>query len=636
MSKRKLSAINESLYEKNSEKKFRSEHPLRKASEHIKFDSIDSYSEESLSNSLSSLSIDDKEANHSNESDTESEYLDSITHDYQALLKNECNEDEFTQLNPLLDNLCQQMENKKITITKILKSNLLPEEKEKALELYGVLLESDQNTLEYIELHKLLQDMVAGSLSHLSSPDAIKSLKAYQQEILDETPSLDKIMAAKISRQDKMLCIQLFQTFYQLGLEAGGIYSADWFSLRKRIIDLLKNTIENQEEYDCLEKEETKLKSYHTTYHSSHESLKKNILLLDIDMKKKKKLYDMYEIMNHTEDERDRNKMLVKLKWLINLPYDKVSQVSFDVKDKLKVQQYCDAVYNHISTSIYGMNEVKEKLLIHINNRLFNKKTMSILALKGKPGVGKTKIIKALSEATGIPYSKLSLGGISDTTLIYGHNQVWENSSPGMIMQHMARTKCSDMIILLDEIDKLSNTEKGLEVQHALLHMLDQTQNNEFHDAYLDEFSHDISRIWFIATLNDDHALSGPLKDRLDIIDVPSYTKEESANIIIKHILPQANVKCGLNITDITISESAAYMLITKLLADIKKSGMRLVEKTINDLVLKLSYLNNSNTNVSFKLKDFNGFPYHVDKKTIKHLYPDQLKSSEIHHMMYS
>lgn len=628
MSKRKLSAINSYINEKLPEKKFRSEHPLRRASEHIKFDSIDS-EEDSLSNSMSSLSLSDTEDIQSEES----EYKPS---DYTTLLKKECNDDEFNQLNPLLDNLCQQMEDKKITISKILKSNLLSEEKEKALELYGALLELDQNTLDYIELHKLLQDMVAGSLSHLSSPEAIKSLKVYQQEILDETPSLDKIMAAKISRQDKMLTIQLFQTFYQLGLEAGGIYSADWFSLRKRIIDLLKNTIDNQEEYDCLEKEESKLKSYHTTYHSSHESLKKNILLLDIDMKRKKKLYDMYEIMNHTEDERDRNKLLVKLKWLINLPYDKVSQVSFDIKNKLKVQDYCDSVYNHITTSIYGMNEVKEKLLIHINNRLFNKKTMSILALKGKPGVGKTKIIKALSEATNIPYAKLSLGGISDTTLIYGHNQVWDNSGPGMIMQHMARTKCSDMIILLDEIDKLSNTEKGLEVQHALLHMLDQTQNNEFHDAYLDEFPHDISRIWFIATLNDDNALSGPLKDRLDIIDVPSYTKEETSNIIIKHILPQANIECGLKSTDITISESATYMLINKLMNDIKKSGMRLVEKTINDLVLKLSYLSNSNTNVSFKLNDFNGFPYRIEKKTIKQLYPDKLKSSDIHHMMYS
>jgi ATP-dependent Lon protease len=604
MSKRKLFIIEDEVPFKKTK--------YEQASKTLK--DSDSY-EESLSSSMASLSIEED---------------DFVDHDFKEMLKEECDEFEYEQLNPILDDICKNMLDRKITISKILKSNLLQDEKEKALELYGVLMDENPNTIAYIELHKLLQDMIAGS--SITSSSANQSLKSFQEDILSQTPTLDKIMAAKLSRQDKMMAIQLFQTFYQIGLHAGGLYSEEWFSARKRIIDVLSNTIDNQEEFEQLEKEETKLQHVD----SETDTMKKKILKLNVVLDRKKKLYDMYQNMIQNQDERDRHKASIKLKWLLNLPYDKVSSLTFDIDDKSKIQEYCDSVYTNLSSSIYGMNEIKEKLLIHINNRIHHKKTMSILALKGMPGVGKTRIIQSLSEATGIPYAKISLGGVSDTTLLFGHNQVWENSGPGIIMQHLSRTQCSDMIILLDEIDKIGTTDKGLEVQHALLHILDQTQNQQFNDAYLDEFPHDISRIWFIATLNDDHSLSQPLKDRLDIVEVPSYTKEEIVNIISKHILPQANKDCGLKTNDITISDSAAYSLITSLLSDIKKSGMRLVEKSVKDMVLKLSFLNNTNTNVSFKLKDFKGFPYTIEKKTLKAFLPKTEKATYSHHMMYS
>lgn len=592
MSKRKISVI-----EDVSLKRLKS----------LKYDS-DSY--EDLSSSIASLSLE------------EDEYIEN---NFKEMLKNECNDEEYDSLNPMLNDICKNINDKKITISKILKSNLLQEDKEKALELYGVLQEENQNTIGYIELHKFLQDMLAGS--SISSSLTSKDLKSFQDEILSETPTLDKIMNAKLSRQDKMLAIQLFQTFYQIGLHTGGLYSEEWFSMRKRIIDILKNTVDEE-----LENEESKLK----LVDNECNLMKRQILKLDIDVKMKKKIFDMYQHMINTEDDRDRQKLLTKIKWLVNLPYHKVSSLPFDIYNKTHVQEYCDNVQYKLSQSIYGMDQIKEKLLINIVNRIHHKKTMSILALKGMPGVGKTKIIQSLSEATGIPYAKLSLGGVSDTTLVYGHNQVWENSGPGMIMKHLSRTQCSDMIILLDEIDKIGNTDKGLQVQHALLHLLDQTQNTQFNDDYLDEFPHDISRIWFIATLNDDHSLSQPLKDRLDIIEVPAYSKEEMVTIISKHILPQANYDCGLKNKDIIISESASYYLISILLSDIKTSGLRLVEKSIKDIVLKLSFLNNTDTEVSFRLKDFKGFPYTIEKKTLKTFLPKPVKLNYSHHMMYS
>lgn len=591
MSKRKLSVIDE-----GKNKKFKADPDY-----------------EDVSESLSNLSISEDDIN-------------DMAEELRCVLKEECENDaDYYNLNNTLSDLCKNMDDKKITLTKLLNSNLLPEEKEKSIQLYSILLETNPNSFEYIQLHKLLQDMIAGTLSQLTSAESNIKLKEFQDELLAQTPTLDKIIAAKISHQDKMLAIQLFQTFYQTSINPGGLYSAEWFAHRKRIIEILENPIKNDIEFTVLEKEETLLKNYNKIESSN---LKTNILKLDVAIDIKKKIYDMYQYMISIEDERDRQKLNMKLKWLIGLPYQKITHLP-------KSQKYCDEVYQKLSTNIYGMNHIKEKLLIHLNNRIHHKKTMSILALRGNPGVGKTKIIQCLSEASGIPYAKLSLGGVSDTTLIYGHNQVWDNSGPGMILQYMSRYKCSDLIIMLDEIDKLSNTDKGLEVQHALLHLLDQTQNKEFHDAYLDEFPHDISRIWFIATLNDETQLSQPLKDRLDILEVPFYTKEEIVNIIIKHILPQAVKDCGLNEKDITISETACHYMISCLSTDIKHSGMRLVEKEIKDLVLKLSFLNNTTTEVSFKLKDFKGFPYRIDKKTLKAIVSSKPKPSSVYHMMY-
>lgn len=615
MSKRKLSIIEEAIQDNIK----------RVKKEKIKSES--DY-EESLSSSFSQLSISDDDEEKKEEED---EYKNDRISEFKTILKEEGGED-YEELKEDLEMICDNLSQKKITMTKILKSNLMPEEKEKAVELYGVLMEVNPQSYDYIQLHKLLQDMISGTMSHLTSAEANQKLKLFQEELLAETPTLDKIIASKISHMDKMMAIQLFQSFYQIGLSHGGLYSAEWFSMRKRIIEILDKPIQNEEEFLMLEKEEGMLKKYKNNDYS----LKSSILKLDVNVDIKKKIYNMYETMMHVEDEHERSKLSVKIKWLVNLPYNKVSSLPFDIDDKCNIKLYCDTVYNKLTESIYGMNKIKEKLLIHINNRIYHKKTMSILALKGMPGVGKTKIIQALSEATGIPYAKLSLGGVSDTTLIYGHNQVWQNSSPGMIMQYLSRSKCSDMIILLDEIDKLSNTERGTEVQHALLHLLDQTQNKEFNDAYLDEFPHDISRIWFIATLNDDHHISQPLKDRLDILDVPSYSKEEIVNIIVKYVLPQAVKDCGLMKNDVSISESACFYLISHLLSDIKSSGMRLVEKEIKDVVLKLSFLhNNSGTDVSFTVKDFKGFPYKIEKKTLKSLLTPKSKSNHMINMMY-
>ncbi len=557
-----------------------------------------------LSDSVSLLSL----------TDSEEEYQEDLT----LMLKDEIGDDKLLQpLKEELVKLCQHMEEKKVTLTKILTSQLNSFEKERAIELYGILVNTDANTFDYIELHQMLQNMIEGPLHQSCTMDTKEKLEKLEDKLRLENPTLDKIVNAMISESDKMMATQLYYQFY-----AETQYSYEWFSLRKKINNILDKPV-NMMEYLELEKQERLIKQFE--YQETQ--VKNKILSLDASLTIKKKLYTMYEKMH----DDDHDKLKTKLNWLIQLPYNYLVKPSYN-----NINDYFVSIYEKLNEKIYAMDEVKEKILLHLNNKLHQTNSRgNILALCGPPGVGKTKIVQVLSEAVQQPYAKLSFGGAIDSTLLIGHDQGWSGSSPGMIIQILARTKCANTIILLDEIDKLSSSVKGKEVQAALLHVLDPTQSTSFNDAYLNEFPHDISNVWFIATMNSDEGLDPALKDRLEIVNLPSYHKEDMVKIIMKHTLPETCVKCGLNANDLTISESACYLLLN--LIDIKTSGMRLVEKEIYNIVSKISfaYRIKSDLNLSFKIPDFNGLPYMIEKKLIKSMVKD-VSSKTSYHSMYS
>lgn len=545
------------------------------------------------------------------EIETESEeselYTDEIYINLNNSLHNECtNKKEFKLLNNELINICEDLNKNKINLSKILKSNLIKSEKEKAIELYSILLTMNQNTYEYIHLNKLLNNMVNYTIDKHYSSNTNDQIKKIEDQILKETPTIDQIVNSKISEQDKMLAIQTYQTFYQIGLNTYGLYSSEWFHLRKKLIDILSNQIDESDQ-----KQEDLIKNYKNN--DNIINVKKKIINLDTAIEIKNKIYNIYLNMINKKDENDKNKLLNKLNWLIELPYNKTISMDID----------CNIIYKKLNEKIYGLDYIKEKLLLYINNKKFNSSSQNMLALHGPPGVGKTKLVQILAEVLNLPFAKINFGGNIDSTILLGSNPVWENSSPGMIIQHLFHSNCSNMIILLDELDKLSNSEHGMEVQNALLHILDPSQNKKFNDNYLNDITHDISNIWFIGTLNNIDFLNKPLLDRIEIINVDAYTKDEMINIIQNYTLPSACISCSLNRTDITISLSACYFLLNLLFKDIQKSGMRRIEKIIYDIVLKINFLKNVKTDqlkLSFYLNDFNGFPYIIEKNAIKKL----------------
>lgn len=568
-----------------------------------------------LSNSLSSLSLEDEKSSNNTASTDEDDITEEELKDILNY-ENKNNDENLEKLNEELNIIATNIKDKKVTLTKILKSNLNLHEKERAVELFGVLSSHDPNSLEYLNLNKVIYTMINNIVYDNSNID--DKIKILNDKIKDDIPTMEKIINAKISEQDKISALEMFNTFSHLSL-TDGLYSRDWFILKKKIITIINNTINNDEEYRELEQKEKELKLYNID--NDNQQLKYKILNLEADMKIKKKIYTMYEEMNNTGDDQSKEQLYNKIKWLVSLPHERVMIKNVDCNN---IKEYCTNVYKKLDDKIYGMYEVKERILLHINNKIKANNNTSIIALKGEPGVGKTKLVKSLAEAVDLPFSKISFGGAIDSSILIGSNSVWNNSSPGILLQTLAQHKYSNIIILLDEIDKLASSSKGIEVENSLLQILDYTQNNSFNDSYLNEYGHNLSNIWFIATMNSDEGLSQPLKDRLEIINVPSYNKEDMVKIIIKYTLPDACIKCGLKLEDLKIEESACYFLLNQMSNEIKSSGLRQLEREIVNIVSKLNLLNNisdtSDFNLSFKLNDFKNFPYIINKSTIKSL----------------
>lgn len=226
----------------------------------------------------------------------------------------------------------------------------------------------------------------------------------------------------------------------------------------------------------------------------------------------KKELLEMHTRLQRYDTESSQYASLrEKLKWALSLPYNKIIKPKLLSSDHTGINRYCTQIKAHLDKKIYGMEQVKEEMLETVVNRITNPSHKhGHIALKGKPGVGKTVICQTLANALGLPFERIALGGLKDSSLLKGSDNVWVGAEPSIILKALKRMNCANGIIFFDEIDKLGETVGGFEVQSALLHITDPSQNMEFKDDFLSEFPHDISKILFLFAMNDDALLSPP------------------------------------------------------------------------------------------------------------------------------
>ena len=247
----------------------------------------------------------------------------------------------------------------------------------------------------------------------------------------------------------------------------------------------------------------------------------------------------------------------------------------------------------------YGLKDAKEKVLDYLAVKTLNPSMNGvILCLAGPPGIGKTSLVKSIAESMGRKFVRVSLGGVRDEAEIRGHRRTYVGSMPGKIMKAMKEAGTNNPVILLDEIDKMSNDFKG-DPASAMLEVLDPEQNKNFEDHYID-MPFDLSKVFFVATANDLRNVSAPLRDRMDILQLSSYTEFEKLHIAKNYLLKQAQVENGLANIDIKISDKVMFKLIDEYT---REAGVRNLKREIINICRKLAREVVQNNIKKFNLK---------------------------------
>jgi ATP-dependent Lon protease len=271
----------------------------------------------------------------------------------------------------------------------------------------------------------------------------------------------------------------------------------------------------------------------------------------------------------------DYSVQLNYLKELLDLPWEHYSKDNLDLKRAAKI----------LDEDHYGLEKVKERIIEYLAVlKLKGNMKSPILCLYGPPGVGKTSLGKSVARALNRKFARVSLGGLHDEAEIRGHRRTYIGAMPGRIIQNIKKAGTSNPVFVLDEIDKVGHDFHG-NPQSALLEVLDPEQNTAFHDNYLD-VDYDLSRVMFIATANDLSTIAGPLRDRMEMIEVSGYLLEEKREIAKQHLIPRQLENHGLKPKQVTFDDEILTYIIDNYT---RESGVRGLDKTIAKIARRVA-----------------------------------------------
>ena len=283
---------------------------------------------------------------------------------------------------------------------------------------------------------------------------------------------------------------------------------------------------------------------------------------------------------------------------------DTVTELPWNKSDKIKLN--INKAAKILDKEHYGMKKVKERILESIAvHGLMSEVTGQIICLVGPPGVGKTSIGRSIAKALGRKYVRVSLGGVRDESDIRGHRKTYVGAMPGRIMNAMKQAGSSNPLILFDEIDKMGNDFRG-DPASAMLEVLDSEQNKEFRDHYV-EIPFDLSKVMFVTTANTTDTIPGPLLDRMEVIELTSYTREEKFFIAKKHLIPKQIKKHGLNASQMKVNDAVIYKLIDNYT---KEAGVRGLERVAASLCRKAAkeIVSGATAKVSFTVANIKNY----------------------------
>ena len=412
---------------------------------------------------------------------------------------------------------------------------------------------------EYIEISPYISNNVLGRINGINNIGRLSDIIAF------ELP---------IDYHDKLKYIEMTNPMNRLKLTIEDLHKEiETVKIEDEIETTLKSKIDiEQRNYILREKirlikeelEENNLKE------NDIKEIKQKLLSLQAPEKIKERIQkeiEKYEMLSDNSPEvgiiRNYIECLMSLPWEISTE---------DNKDISKIK-------NVLDNSHYGLNEIKERIIEYIATKDICDKDQSIICFVGPPGVGKTTMAKSIANALNKKFVKISVGGLDDVSEIIGHRKTYIGSYPGKIIQGLKKVKSNNPVFLIDEIDKMNSNNKSNPIA-SLLDILDKEQNNRFVDNYIEE-EFDLSKVMFILTANDLSSIPTEIKDRLEIIELNSYTIEEKESIAEEYIIPSLNKEYNLNLTfsDKVIKEIIIYYT--------KEAGIRELNRCITNIYRK-------------------------------------------------
>lgn len=347
------------------------------------------------------------------------------------------------------------------------------------------------------------------------------------------------------------------------------------FKIRQELQEKIQKRVDkNQKDYILREQMKVIREELGDDYQSEASHFEELAEKLKADDTVKEKLYKEIERFKNTGMNSSESAVIRGyIETLLELPWNKASK---DSKDMKRAQRILEEEH-------YGMDKVKERIMEFLAVRALTQKGESpIICLVGPPGTGKTSIARSVAKALNKEYVRISLGGVRDEAEIRGHRRTYVGAMPGRIANGLRSAGVKNPLMLLDEIDKVSSDYKG-DTSAALLEVLDAEQNKKFRDHYV-ELPIDLSEVLFIATANSLQTIPRPLLDRMEIIEVSSYTENEKFHIAKEHLLPKQLKKNGMDKNKLTISDKALEVMIR---GYTREAGVRNLERKLGQICRK-------------------------------------------------